>query len=348
MMFSRARQRIGQAGTEYMLVLSVLTIAVVAGAFVFVPTFQNGTMSLAHDISTILDTHQIAGMGVGGGGNNGGGANNGVANNGGGNNGGGANNGGANNGNGANGNAVNGGGLNGGNGGNGNGNSPGANRNGEGAEFGGSDTLTLAALGTRIGGTDMSGSEWWNAAKSTGLTDGQICSQYAIWLHIPGTLRDTVAETVDAGLTQTQQVTIPRFSIFGWSPFGERTVEVTQGQMNLRGMQQYLRQNGQDSQFRRDQSINDLGSMVDGGHSPVVILATRPGDPTSGHTVTVVGVETVNGRQVVMVKDQRGIYEIPASTFNESWNGKALDIPKPPYFQSSDQSVVQARVGGGN
>lgn len=45
----------GQTATEYMLIVSVVVIAVVAAAYTFVPTFQQGVADLADDVSTILD-----------------------------------------------------------------------------------------------------------------------------------------------------------------------------------------------------------------------------------------------------------------------------------------------------
>ena len=54
----------GQTATEYMLIISVIVIAVVAAAYVFVPTFQNGVQSLATDVSTILDGGCINGCGT--------------------------------------------------------------------------------------------------------------------------------------------------------------------------------------------------------------------------------------------------------------------------------------------
>ena len=46
----------GQTATEYMLLISVIVIAVVAAAYIFVPTFQAGVSALSVDVSTILDT----------------------------------------------------------------------------------------------------------------------------------------------------------------------------------------------------------------------------------------------------------------------------------------------------
>jgi Flp pilus assembly pilin Flp len=44
----------GQTATEYMLIISVVVIAVVAAAYVFVPTFGSGVQDLSKDVSTIL------------------------------------------------------------------------------------------------------------------------------------------------------------------------------------------------------------------------------------------------------------------------------------------------------
>jgi Flp pilus assembly pilin Flp len=44
----------GQTATEYMLIISVVIIAVVAAAYTFVPTFQQGVSDLSQDVSTIL------------------------------------------------------------------------------------------------------------------------------------------------------------------------------------------------------------------------------------------------------------------------------------------------------
>ncbi len=52
----------GQTATEYMLLVSVVVIAVVAAAYVFMPAFKDGVMKLSEDVSTILDCGKI-GMG---------------------------------------------------------------------------------------------------------------------------------------------------------------------------------------------------------------------------------------------------------------------------------------------
>jgi len=57
------RPRRGQSTTEYMLLISVIVIAVVAAAYIFIPDFQTGVDSLAKDISYYLDTGHTTGNG---------------------------------------------------------------------------------------------------------------------------------------------------------------------------------------------------------------------------------------------------------------------------------------------
>ncbi len=51
------RSERGQTATEYMMVVSVIVIGVVAGAYAFVPSFQTGVGELSMDVSQILDEH---------------------------------------------------------------------------------------------------------------------------------------------------------------------------------------------------------------------------------------------------------------------------------------------------
>ena len=60
----RAGAESGQTSTEYMLLVSVVVTAIVAVAFVFVPTFQDGVLSLAGDVRSILDNGTIGGIGL--------------------------------------------------------------------------------------------------------------------------------------------------------------------------------------------------------------------------------------------------------------------------------------------
>lgn len=45
----------GQTATEYMLIISVVVVAVVAAAYAFVPEFQQGVINLANDVRYILN-----------------------------------------------------------------------------------------------------------------------------------------------------------------------------------------------------------------------------------------------------------------------------------------------------
>lgn len=55
------RDESGQTATEYMLIISVVVIAVVAAAFVFVEPFQKGVEQLGTKVKTILDKGCING-----------------------------------------------------------------------------------------------------------------------------------------------------------------------------------------------------------------------------------------------------------------------------------------------
>jgi len=56
--------RRGQSTVEYMILISVIVIAIVAAAYIFVPTFQQGVDNLAQDIKDILSTGEIVGTGT--------------------------------------------------------------------------------------------------------------------------------------------------------------------------------------------------------------------------------------------------------------------------------------------
>lgn len=51
--------RRGQSTVEYMMLISVIVLAIVAAAYVFVPTFQKGVEGLATDVSNTLNTAHI-------------------------------------------------------------------------------------------------------------------------------------------------------------------------------------------------------------------------------------------------------------------------------------------------
>ncbi len=50
------RSRKGQTTSEVMLLISVIVIAIVAAAYIMIPTFQDGVQDLAEDISYILSS----------------------------------------------------------------------------------------------------------------------------------------------------------------------------------------------------------------------------------------------------------------------------------------------------
>lgn len=57
----------GQTGTEYMLVVSVIVIAVVGAAYVFVPRFEEGVNELGRDVRQVLAIGDVGGIGHDGG-----------------------------------------------------------------------------------------------------------------------------------------------------------------------------------------------------------------------------------------------------------------------------------------
>lgn len=63
MQTARVRRLIGQTGTEYMLVISVVTIAVVGAAYAFVEPFSQGVNDLGNDVKEILGGESIGGVG---------------------------------------------------------------------------------------------------------------------------------------------------------------------------------------------------------------------------------------------------------------------------------------------
>ena len=54
----------GQSTVEYMLLISVIVIALVAAAWVFVPTFKEGVADLAQDVKRILSSGKIGSAGT--------------------------------------------------------------------------------------------------------------------------------------------------------------------------------------------------------------------------------------------------------------------------------------------
>ncbi len=54
----------GQSTVEYMLLISVIVIALVAAAYVFVPAFERGVQDLGNDVRKILSTGKIGKTGT--------------------------------------------------------------------------------------------------------------------------------------------------------------------------------------------------------------------------------------------------------------------------------------------
>jgi Flp pilus assembly pilin Flp len=64
MLTALLRDEEGQSTVEYMLLISVIVIAMVAAGYVFVPTFQEGVQDLARDVKRILSTGMIGSRGT--------------------------------------------------------------------------------------------------------------------------------------------------------------------------------------------------------------------------------------------------------------------------------------------
>ena len=54
----------GQSTVEYMLLISVIVIAIVAAAYVFIDPFKAGVQALANDVKSILDSGYIGKTGT--------------------------------------------------------------------------------------------------------------------------------------------------------------------------------------------------------------------------------------------------------------------------------------------
>jgi Flp pilus assembly pilin Flp len=58
------REEGGQSTVEYMLLISVIVIAIVAAAYVFIDPFRAGVQDLAMDVKKILSTGKIGKVGT--------------------------------------------------------------------------------------------------------------------------------------------------------------------------------------------------------------------------------------------------------------------------------------------
>jgi len=58
------REEEGQSTVEYMLLISVIVIAIVAAAYVFIDPFKQGVQDLANDVKKILSDGKIGRVGT--------------------------------------------------------------------------------------------------------------------------------------------------------------------------------------------------------------------------------------------------------------------------------------------
>jgi len=61
---SLLRDEEGQSTVEYMLLISVIVIAIVAAAYVFIEPFKQGVLDLANDVKKILSDGKIGRVGT--------------------------------------------------------------------------------------------------------------------------------------------------------------------------------------------------------------------------------------------------------------------------------------------
>jgi Flp pilus assembly pilin Flp len=64
MLLDLIRDEEGQSTVEYMLLISVIVIAIVAAAYVFIEPFKEGVLDLAKDIKKILSDGKIGRVGT--------------------------------------------------------------------------------------------------------------------------------------------------------------------------------------------------------------------------------------------------------------------------------------------
>ena len=64
MLFVLLKDEEGQSTVEYMLLISVIVIAIVAAAYVFIDPFRQGVLDIAKDIKKILSDGKIGRVGT--------------------------------------------------------------------------------------------------------------------------------------------------------------------------------------------------------------------------------------------------------------------------------------------
>ena len=64
MIYDLLKEEEGQSTVEYMLLISVIVIAIVAAAYVFIQPFKDGVLDLANDVKRILSEGKIGRLGT--------------------------------------------------------------------------------------------------------------------------------------------------------------------------------------------------------------------------------------------------------------------------------------------
>lgn len=64
MIYDLLKEEEGQSTVEYMLLISVIVIAIVAAAYVFIQPFKDGVLDLANDVKRILSDGKIGRIGT--------------------------------------------------------------------------------------------------------------------------------------------------------------------------------------------------------------------------------------------------------------------------------------------
>lgn len=64
MIYDLLKEEEGQSTVEYMLLISVIVIAIVAAAYVFIQPFKDGVLNLANDVKRILSDGKIGRLGT--------------------------------------------------------------------------------------------------------------------------------------------------------------------------------------------------------------------------------------------------------------------------------------------
>lgn len=307
------RSQRGSAATEYMLAISVIVVGVTAAGYTFVPQFRTGTDALATDVSSILASGDIGGVGTS---RDGGPTAAGTD--------------------GANGSDAT--------GTTGSGGSAPTGLPPSGSNCTGGIISNCSAQTAGVGGADghvdptTSGastvavqtltdpsattSEKQAAAEEVATSATANCSQVLLASVTGESVKDVTVDTVKNGLTvpDTMQINLP---FWGFS-FGKIPTDY-KGYMTLDQMQTYLSSKGIQSDVKNGASVADLQTaLANHQRVGVIIDVDQDGNPTSacggkcGHTVKVVGVS--NG--MVQIRDKNGMHQIPADQFNAAWQSQ--------------------------